>query len=354
MDVIDRYFRTLRILLPKEQRDDIVRELSEEVESQIAEKENALGRPLDQSERAAIIAQYGHPLLTAARYRPPRSLIGPVVFPYYWIVLRVALGLVALGHVLGALVLVVADTPGPPAGTLVAEAIETALKVAAWITALGAIADIAIVRTGVLQRWTPPSGPSTRHAQRVIDAALSKVPGSPRGTPSASPRRVGAHEPSIVRLAIGLVVGVWWLAGLRFPSLFFGPGAADLAWGPAMTRLYPVLVIAQLTMFAEQFGRYFWPDQGRLFRVTRLVWLTAGIALIVLVASSDHQWMVWQHEAVRGGAAVVSVAGRVMSLIEFVNAIWSIVFIVVAVLGVWGVLKAALRRFRGPMMTAHA
>ena len=31
MDAIDRYFRTLRILLPKHERDDILRELSEEI-----------------------------------------------------------------------------------------------------------------------------------------------------------------------------------------------------------------------------------------------------------------------------------------------------------------------------------
>ena len=64
-----------------------------------------------------------------------------------------------------------------------------------------------------------------------------------------------------------------------------------------MARVYPVLVVAQLTMFVEQFTRYFWPDRSGLFRVTRLVWLTAGIALIALVASSDHQWMVWRPEA---------------------------------------------------------
>ena len=79
------------------------------------------------------------------------------------------------------------------------------------------------------------------------------------------------------------------------------------------------------------------------------------MALIALVASSDHQWMVWNSgSAARGDDAVVRFAGREMSLIGFVNLIWSAVFIVVATLSVWSVLKAALRRFRGPLMTAHA
>ena len=41
MDVIDRYLRTLRIFLPKDQRDDIIRELSEEIQSQVADNEAA-------------------------------------------------------------------------------------------------------------------------------------------------------------------------------------------------------------------------------------------------------------------------------------------------------------------------
>ena len=119
MDVINRYFRTLRIFLPKAQRDDIIRELSEEVGSQIAETEAALGRPLDAGEQAALIGQYGHPLVTAARYQPQRHLIGPVVFPYYWMVLRVALVLVAMGHLLGAAVLVAGGATAAQIGQLV-------------------------------------------------------------------------------------------------------------------------------------------------------------------------------------------------------------------------------------------
>ena len=122
-----------------------------------------------------------------------------------------------------------------------------------------------------------------------------------------------------------------------------------------MDRLYPVLLVAQLTMFVELFAKYFRPERSGVFRVTRFAWLVAGVALIALVASSDHQWMVWNSgSAARGDDAVVRFAGREMSLIGFVNLIWSTVFIVVAALSVWSVLKAALRRFRGPLMTAHA
>ena len=57
MNVIDRYFRTLRVLLPKDQRDDIIRELAEEVRAHVADREAELGRPLTADEQAAIVGR---------------------------------------------------------------------------------------------------------------------------------------------------------------------------------------------------------------------------------------------------------------------------------------------------------
>lgn len=356
MDVIDRYFRTLRILLPTDQQDDIIRELSEEVQSQVAEKEAALGRPLNTDEHAAIIGQYGHPLLTAARYRPQRHLIGPVVFPYYWIVLRIALVLVAIGHVLGAAVLLAGDTSAAQIGQLVETAIGTALKVAAWVTALAAAADFCLARSRVFEKWNPlVSSPQPQQARRVVATALASVPRVHHKSPLAGPWQIRTTEPSTTHLVIGVVVGVWWLAGLRFPYLFFGSGAAVLEWGPAMDRLYPVLVVAQLAMLVEQLTKYTRPDKTHLFQMARFVWLTTGLSLIYLVATSDQQWMVWSTEsAARAHAIVMRFWGREVSLSEFVNSVWSIVFITVAAASAWGVLRSLFRRLRGTPMTAHA
>ena len=153
-----------------------------------------------------------------------------------------------------------------------------------------------------------------------------------------------------------MVVGAWWLAGLRFPYLFLGSGAAGVEWGPAMDRLYPVLVIAQITMLVEQFMALRRSEHSAVLRATRVVWLIAGLAVIYLVATSDHQWMVWSGDAAaRANATIVlHLAGRAVSLVEFVNGVWSIVLIVVAVASGWSFLKAVFARFRGTPMTAHA
>lgn len=60
MELLDHYLRTLRIFLPKDHRDDIVRELSEEIRPQVDEKEATLGRALDVSEQAGC-ASWGGP-----------------------------------------------------------------------------------------------------------------------------------------------------------------------------------------------------------------------------------------------------------------------------------------------------
>lgn len=43
---------------------------------------------------------------------------------------------------------------------------------------------------------------------------------------------------------------------------------------------------------------------------------------------------------------VMQFAGRDISLVEFVNYTWSIIFVLVAIAGIWRSLMALLRRFR--------
>lgn len=176
MDLFDDYFRTLRIFLPKDQRDDIIRELSEELRSQVADKEAALGRPLRADEQAAIIGQYGHPLLTAARYRPQRYLVGPVLFPYYWLVLKVAIGLVVAGHVIGGIVLLASGASFAEMGEVLEDLVGTLLKVLGWITVLAAFADMWLARSRVLEKWNPSAPfPPLQYAERAVQHAAGAV-----------------------------------------------------------------------------------------------------------------------------------------------------------------------------------
>ncbi len=91
MDLIERYMSAVKLLLPKEQQDDILAELSEDLRSQIEDREAGLGRELNEDEVAAIIKKRGLPIMVASSYLPPQYLIGPMWFPMYRFVLKMVM-----------------------------------------------------------------------------------------------------------------------------------------------------------------------------------------------------------------------------------------------------------------------
>src|SRR4030088_17015 len=91
MELLDRYLHAIEFWLPKRQKQDIIAELSEDLRSQIEEKETDLGRKLEDAEVEAILKRCGAPLEVASRYRPQQYLIGPALFPVYRFVLAVSL-----------------------------------------------------------------------------------------------------------------------------------------------------------------------------------------------------------------------------------------------------------------------
>ncbi len=89
MDLINRYLQAVKFWLPTKQKQDIIAELSEDIRSQIEDRETDLGRKLNESEIAAILKQRGRPVLVANRFLPQEHLIGPVLFPIYVFVLKI-------------------------------------------------------------------------------------------------------------------------------------------------------------------------------------------------------------------------------------------------------------------------
>ena len=83
MELIDRYLQAVKAALPKSQRDDIVKELSDSILSQVEEREAALDRPLTEDEQAELLKKLGNPVLLASRYRNQEALISPTVLPIY-------------------------------------------------------------------------------------------------------------------------------------------------------------------------------------------------------------------------------------------------------------------------------
>ena len=95
MELLDRYLQAVQFFLPKKQKADIIAELSEDLHSQIEEKETEFGRALTEGELEAILKRCGSPWEVASRYLPQRYLIGPTLFPAY----QFFLGILLLGCV---------------------------------------------------------------------------------------------------------------------------------------------------------------------------------------------------------------------------------------------------------------
>ena len=93
MELVDRYLQAVKFWLPREQQEDIARELSEDILSQVEEQERGLGRLMTPAEIEAVLKRRGRPFVVANGYLPQRQLIGPLLFPIYALVLKI-IGLV--------------------------------------------------------------------------------------------------------------------------------------------------------------------------------------------------------------------------------------------------------------------
>src|SRR6202158_3223997 len=166
MALLDRYLQAIEFWLPKRQRQDIIAELSEDLRSQIEEKETELGRKLEDAEVEAILKRGGAPLEVAARYRPQQYLIGPALFPVYRFVLAVSVIGCVVPRFLIWLVFLLVD----PAhrGYLHMENMGVTVLYFAFFTTLAfAIAERSGVKLEALNPWNPRKLPPVRAPNRI-------------------------------------------------------------------------------------------------------------------------------------------------------------------------------------------
>lgn len=170
MELLDRYLHAIEFWLPKRQRQDIIAELSEDLRSQIDEKQTELGRELNDAEVEAILKRCGSPVSVALRYLPQRSLIGPALFPVYRFVLIVLVMGCVIPRSLIWLGFLIADSPHR--GYLHMESLWTTVIYFAFFTTLAfAIMERSGVKLQVLDTWNPRKLPPVRDPIAFRDLA---------------------------------------------------------------------------------------------------------------------------------------------------------------------------------------
>ncbi|HEX7087723.1 MAG TPA: hypothetical protein VF198_15290 [Vicinamibacterales bacterium] len=313
MDLIDRYLHAVRSYLPRSMQDDVVGELAEDLRAQAAERGEALGRPLTDSELAAIVRPYGHPMLLAARYRPKQYLIGPTVYPFYIRILKLVLVAVVLVHAALAVAFAVMGEPLSRSLGALGNTPFAAVVAVGWLTAIFALADVFVPRLPFVESWDPLS------------------------LPAPAPGPVVSRVNTALELLATSAFLAWWLALPRAEWLAFGPADRFLTLGPAMDTAYlPVLVILLLSLLrlAAVLVR---PYQTTFWRAARIALSAAGIVLIVSLLDAGG------FVALQEGADSPQVA----AIVPLLNRGMTIGLAIAAAMNAWEIVRDVARLATG-------
>jgi hypothetical protein len=266
-DLVERYLQAVRFLLPRKQRDDVDRELSDDLRAQIEEREAELGRRLSEDEVASVLKGFGHPLALALRYRQGRCLIGPEVYPLFVFAVKWVLGALAVVHILlPAAYFLLAGEPSRRVIGLFLRFPGVALPVLGWTTIAFALIDTRVVRSAVeraLAGWRPQSLPEVGRTDKA------------------------AQPPSAASLAWTAVLSVWWLAGIAYAPLILGPAAAYLDLGPVFERLYMLIGASAVVSLGVGWLHLSHPGWTRVFVYGGMAADALALVVLCLLARAD-------------------------------------------------------------------
>lgn len=257
MDLIERYLASVRQHLPADKADDIIAELHDELATRQEMREDRKGRPLTRDELAALLKEFGHPLVIASRYRPQQYLIGPEIFPFYLFALRVvltvgALSFVAIGLVSALLgnrnvVQMVAGIFSDLWGFFFAAVAVVTLCFALFERFGGSVDELV--------RWTPEQ------------------------LPAPLARRKGQWEAAF-EVGCGIAFLLWWTGAVPFPAIA-ATEALRIEPAPIWDQFYlPILVLASAQLVVNLI-KWLLPQ---LWRAQALLTVAISVATIAMAA----------------------------------------------------------------------
>jgi len=226
MKLVERYLQAIAIWLPKEQRDDILAELREDIQARMEEREAMLGRSLTKDDVAAVLSESGPPVVVAGRYLPQRHLIGPAFFPIY----RFTVKLVVLWILVPVFALIVGPLAISTSKHPFLEAVGTL-----WTLAMAAVFTTGVITIvfALLERFDPNA------LYRWNPAQLPPTP--PKKSPAAEAfalRCSGGFE-----FVWGILISVAWVYVCWFRP-WMDIGGAHVALMPICQTLFvPILLL---------------------------------------------------------------------------------------------------------------
>jgi hypothetical protein len=303
MNLLDRYVHNVRTYLPKSlpetQRDDIVNELSENIQARMDDREAELGRPLTEAEQEAILHQYGHPMIAAGRYQTDqearvvfgRQLIGTTLFPIYlrvlWIVIAISLGIYAV------MLVGLAISGKPPS---VGDVITTVIM---------QVAIQFAVLTGIFA---------------AADSYLPTMEWSAKDLTMPAPQAPARQEARIPRMeSLGEIIGIvvlvgWFWVAFDRPFLLFGPALDGYQLGSVWQQVAIPMLLVLAVSVAQAVVNLVRPEWVRMKRVERVLTDIAVLGIVAyLLQAGAGQWVV----AASGSSASASALNSVNEFVRY-------------------------------------
>jgi hypothetical protein len=259
MDLLERYLQAVGQYLPARGKDDTLAELRANLLAEIEGREEELGRPLNESEVAALIEKHGPPTVVASRYLPQHTLIGPALFPMYWFTLLKSFPLVLLVYGVVQASTYIFGGEGWRLGSAIGHIPYVMFMFWAWVTLGFAIFEFAQGRYFAKVKW-----PQTWNPQDLPAVAQQKGP---------------LFVNRVADLIVNTLMFLWILAVPTHPYLVLGPGGSlrgmPFGLSPEWHIFYTQIVFLLGLMLVLKFGLV----------LTRSVNWQKGLGLATQVAS---------------------------------------------------------------------
>jgi hypothetical protein len=275
MNLLDKYMAEVGKHLPRKNRLDLQTEIRSTIEDMLEDRSQQSGKLVDDALISGILLEYGAPAKVAAAYKPTRFLIGPRLYPFFEMVIKIVLSVLTVIALIGFGINIISSGAAGPA----------------FITALGkyglqymtgvisAFGNIVLV-FAILERVLPASE-FEEETEKWVPADLN-----------------AGYDPDEIKrgeLIFGILFTMLGLALLNlYPNLIGFAMVKDSTWVfiPALSEaffrylpLINLLGVLQILLDLYLLRKSVWHTASRLFN---LAVETAGIALacVMLVGPS--------------------------------------------------------------------
>lgn len=298
VDLLNRYVAAVGRRLPPKSAADIMAEMREALTGKLEALEARLGRPANRDEAAEMLKSFGSPMRVAARYAERDYLIGPDLYPYFWPVARIVVGIVAALAIVGMLVAgVVGDNPLRYALKGIAGAWNGGLLAFGIVTVVFVVMEQTKTGAKIEATWNPKTLPRNTH-------------GKPKSL-----------FESLFALAWDAIFIAWWIGILRLPAYMSGAGwnsAIHLDFGPAWAPVHTLVLVLAVMQAAIHAVDVVYPTWSRVRGAASAIVAAMGLFVVSILARNGDLFSIT-------GAGGSETAGRVAELKEAFSQVSTVV-----------------------------